>query len=431
MNPQAATASKKVKPARAAQSKSAQAVQDLVSKAAYLPLFSLPSSDPGKGDKPIGPIPFLSEVILTGVSVNEAPHRFRVVVDSPTSDKGLSSSHEVGEQVADIAVEFRITPNDFEAGPGRWPPPTLFLPVTGQRFTFPKGKFSFLDTGKSGFRGFGSGHTFPISVGDDFIIRVGAVILMLEGLGKFEGLQGCVVVNGIIKPPQELKLFMVPRVMDPNGVLTAKPGADIRPLQVEKDPDPDTSFLFFLSEPDPDNPITVNRAADGRILSVNLSERLQRVTVDFDITAEHGIRSKTETFETVGTHRSTLVFDPDAATETPVQNEQPPFEIERHHVTRLYSVDDVYSFHDDKGRVIGTLQSNIREGRAFRTEVDGAANPVYRVGGAGPFLEGTGQFAGVVGMASVNGCISLDPPAVSNLYMLRIIDPQGNFKTGG
>ncbi len=388
-------------------------VTRLLKRAAYLPLFSMPN--PGDPDVPISVWPFslvpaLRDLILLGMHVNEAPHRFEVQVEEPSPARGLAVRHSVGEQIANIHVHFAITPENFEAGPGRVPPPTLLIPFFSQRFSFPQGEFLFLDSQKSGFRGFGAGRTFPITIGGGLHLRIGAVIEVLEGFGKFAGLQGMVVVNGEIRPPNDLALFMMPRIMDPEGVLQA--ASPINPPVLVPDPDPTTAFFFFLGEVDADHPITLNLAGDGRILSVNLFERLRLVHINFDINTTQDIRSRMIEGDVVGSHRSTLVFNPDAPTD----------------VTPLYSANDIYTFHDREGKTIGTVNANIAEGRAIRTELPGMSHTVFRIGGAGPFIEGTGQFMGAIGMASVNGALSLKPNTLSSLYMLRIIDPDSRFR---
>jgi len=90
----------------------------------------------------------------------------------------------------------------------------------------------------------------------------------------------------------------------------------------------------------------------------------------------------------------------------------------------------VFSFHDLQGRSLGSLCANMVEGRAFRTYLPGAPYPVFRMGGFGPLLCGTGAFAGVSGMMSMNGVISASPPILSNLYVLRIEDSAGRLRSG-
>jgi hypothetical protein len=393
-----------------------QRLTDLLKRAAYLPLFSMPN--PAKPDVPLSPIPILTTLVpalrnylLIGMQVFEAPHRLEVNALPATPKRGLAASHQVGEQVANIDVHFAITPDNFEAGPDRVPPATLFLPFVSQRFSFPQGQFSFLDRQQSGFKGFGAGRTFPIRIKGETHIRIGGIIQILEGLGKFKGLEGMVVVNGEIRPPNDLALFMMPRIMDPAGILKAEtPVAQLKPVP---DPDPTTALFFFLAEPDPAEPITINRGGDGRIISINLRERLRLVQIGFDLNTAADLRSRLVEGQFIGSHRSTLFFDPDARTE----------------VTPLYSLNDVFTFFDRDGGTIGTLKANLTEGRAIRTTLNGERHIVFRIGAAGPFIEGTGQFTGAIGVASVNGSLILNPNTLSSLYMLRIIDADGRFRT--
>jgi hypothetical protein len=390
-------------------------MSELLKRAAYLPLFSMPN--PEKPDVPLSALPILTELVpalrnylLIGMRVFEAPHRLEVKALQPTPERGLAAIHEVGEQIAKIDVHFAITPDNFEAGPGRVPPATLFLPFFSQRFSFPQGEFSFLDRRQSGFKGFGAGRTFPIRIRGETHIRIGGIIQILEGIGKFSDLQGLVVVNGEIRPPNDLALFMMPRIMDPKGILNAK--SPVAPLQSIPDPDPTAAFFFFLAEPDPAQPITINRAGNGRILSLNLYERLRLVQIGFDISTSAEIRSRMIEGDVIGSHRSTVFFNPEAETE----------------VTPFYSSNDVFIFFDKDGRTMGTLKANLVEGRAIRTVLSGARHPVFRIGAAGPFIDGTGQFLNAIGVVSVNGALSLNPNTLSSLYMLRVIDVDGRFR---
>jgi hypothetical protein len=68
------------------------------------------------------------------------------------------------------------------------------------------------------------------------------------------------------------------------------------------------------------------------------------------------------------------------------------------------------------------------EGRAMRTELAGAPMPVFRFGGFGPILGGTGEFSGADGMMTMNSAISVFPRTLSNLYIFRLSDPTGRFR---
>jgi hypothetical protein len=49
-------------------------------------------------------------------------------------------------------------------------------------------------------------------------------------------------------------------------------------------------------------------------------------------------------------------------------------------------------------------------------------------GRIGKLTQGTGIFAGAKGMMSMNGVISVYPPTLSNLYVLRFEDSDGRFQ---
>jgi hypothetical protein len=110
----------------------------------------------------------------------------------------------------------------------------------------------------------------------------------------------------------------------------------------------------------------------------------------------------------------TLIFDPDFPKE----------------VIPLYSSNSEFRFFTAAERLpIGTLRADLFEGRAFRTALPQLARPFFRITGFGPFTGGTGQFKDLVGMVSLNGALSLAPGAVSSMYMLRIADPAGRFRS--
>jgi hypothetical protein len=171
--------------------------------------------------------------------------------------------------------------------------------------------------------------------------------------------------------------------------------------------------MFFLGEVDPEQPVTLNLAPDGRILGSNVHELLRLVHIGFDVNSFEGLRSQTTEGAIVGTVSATLHFNP----------------LHPYPVQPIQTTHGVFTFFDRDRKVIGTVQSNMVEGRAFRTALDGAPMPVFRFGGFGPILRGTGQFAGADGMMSMNSAISVFPRTLSNLYILRFYDPERKLHT--
>jgi hypothetical protein len=341
--------------------------------------------------------------------VNEDLHRFDIAVRCPTKE-GFPVDNRIGEAVAGVHIRWMVIPDSFEAAPGREPPPTELDPTCSQRFAMLDGQMTFRDRKASGFRAFGTGRTFPIQVAGQPQLRIGAVINILEGLGSFAGLEGTVVVNGYITPPNGLALSFILRLVDPAGRLRAK--STLAPLSVVPNSDPDTVFLTFLGQPDPDRPTTLNVASDSRVLGSEVHELLRLVHVNFDLGSGSGVRSRTAEGPVVGTLSGTLSFNPaDPRTVAPIQ-----------------TTNGLFTFFDRRGCPVGILRANVVEGRAFRTILPGAPLPVFRFGGFGPFLGGTGLFADVVGMMSLNAIVSVFPRTLSNLYVFRVSDPEHRFR---
>ena len=236
---------------------------------------------------------------------------------------------------------------------------------------------------------------------------------MLQGYGALYGLTdetlpgATMVINGFITPPNDLALNLIVRVMDPNGQLAA--GAPVAPL-VQAGPTPAGSgtFMFFLGEPDPQRPIRL-LYGNGVPIGAQMFENLRLVRIGFD---KVSLQSSAQPGPVVGTASSLLYCS--------FQNENT--------VTTAQTTGGVFSFRDLQGRSLGSLFINMVEGRAFRTALPGAPWPVFRMGGFGPFVSGTGTFAGATGMMTVNGVVSAFPPSVSNLYILRFLDSGGRLQ---
>jgi hypothetical protein len=200
------------------------------------------------------------------------------------------------------------------------------------------------------------------------------------------------------------------RIVDPEERLKAR--SSITRLKPIPDPDPSATFLAFLGEADPDNPITLNFAPDGSVVGATVHELLRIVHIDFDVATSKGMRSKTSEGEIAGSLSFTLNIN------SRDQRVPVPFQ----------TTDGNFTFFDRERKTIGTLRADVVEGRAFMTELEEAPPPVLRVVGFGPFIGGTGQFSGASGMLSLNGIISIPARTPSILYTLRVSDPEGKFR---
>ena len=379
-------------------------VQHLLRRAAYFSFFSMPNSaEPN--------VPIIANGQMIGVHVHENLHRFDVRMARPTAERGLRAANVVGLPAAKVHIIWRPIPDDYVANPNGDPPPTPLDPTRSQRFTFLDGEFRFDDASHSGFHGFGTGRTFPVRINGQPQLRIGAVIDILEGYGKLKNHQGTVVVNGYITPPSGLALNIMLRVLDPSGDLLTT--SDLPALVPIPDPDPGTTFLTFLGEENDDEPTTTISGPGGQMQGASVHELLRLVHLDSAATGRRAPLAKTSVGTLVGRLDGQLLFNPFAP------GLQPPIPFQ----TR----NGVFQFFDGHGGTIGTLTADIVEGRAFPAQLPGAPMPVFRFGGFGPFISGTGQLSGAVGMMSLNAAISVFPRTLSNLYVLRVSDPDGRF----
>jgi hypothetical protein len=391
-------------------------VTRLLKQAAYFPVFNIHHPATPNGTVPL--LPFatstLGQALVTAVNVNEELRRFDVVTQ--VGPRGLTACNRIGSQgVANVSLRWTPIPEGYAPSPGVSPPPTLLNPFASQRFTTLNGQLSFQDRRVSGVRAFGSGRTFPIP-GRTGSLNIAAVIDVLEGSGALHGLSdetlpgATLVINGFITP-NGLTLNLTARVMDPDGRLAAQD--PIPPLaQPEKTPAGSGVFMFFLGEPDPHRPMRLLYGPGGVPIGAQVIETLRLAGIDFDVETAAGLRSRTLEGPVVGTASAILYCGfQEPLTVVPAQ-----------------TTGSVFSFHDHQGRSLGSVSANMIEGRAFRTCLPGAPSPVFRMGGFGPLQRGTGAFAGVSGMMSVNGVVSAFPPTLSNLYILRLEDPGGRFQ---
>jgi hypothetical protein len=385
-------------------------------RSAYFSLFSVPN--PAVPDIPVAAqlpfpwsllqrLPFFPE-LLSAVEVHEAPLRFQTTVDAAACQ--LLATNAVGQPIATVNIRWTPIPWDYPANPYTNPPQTILNPLVSQRFEMLNGQFRFDDSHDTGVHGFGSGRTFP-RFPRGLSLDIGAVIDVLEGFGRFRGHSGLIVVNGMITPPKDLDLNIMVRILDPDGGLsTAGP---LPPLAPRPFPDPTATFMMLLAEPDPERPSRLRVDAAGQVEGIELRQRLRTIGLDAAVLPRDGLRSQVRVGRVVGRARSTLHF-PVSTSTVPVPAQTSGGEIEL--------------FDEALGLAFGTVRADLVEGRGLPTPLPEAPMPIYRVGGFGPILGGTGEFAGAAGMLSMNALLSLYPRTFSALYVLRFQDPQGRYR---
>lgn len=387
---------------------SAADAEALRRRGAYFCLFSLPSPSSPTTGIPLTPF---TPPLFAAFAVNEGLHRFEVDETPPGPDCGLRIEQRYDPAVvARVAMRMTPTINPYQPGPGRDPWPTVLLPFLSQRFVPLDGSFAFLDAAGSGFAAAGAGRVVPTGGGQR--PSLAAVLEPLGPTGELAGLRGVGVVNGDIAPPSGFAFNVLFRFDDPRGRLTSGPAPE--PLADAADPTPDaagaagTSYLPLLSEPLPDQPLTVSGTADGRV-AIRIAERLRLASLSFSIEPP-GLRAELRSGPAVGFHRATLLVDPNS----------------RSDVLPAFSRGDEFTFFDRAGQGIGGFTADAMEARVILPPA-GGGGPLG-VGGFAVPRRSSGQFRHATGMVSINGAIDVASGAVSTLYMVRLLAPDAQFK---
>jgi hypothetical protein len=214
------------------------------------------------------------------------------------------------------------------------------------------------------------------------------------------------------------------RILDPAGTLRTL--QDLPAVEAIASPMPNTTFLTWIAQkaqtPDQENTFSIN--SDNQVRGLNIPVALKRVQVDFMPGGAGGLTSlDLRTVEVIGRE---IGFGRESVPRTPGRGTQLyPFQFEG--VSR-------YTFYDAEGQTVGAFTANVVEGRSMQVQLPGMPEqPALRFGYFGPIIEGYGCFEGAHGfLCGAAGSVFAPPPAdhvISNMYVARILDPQGRFRT--
>jgi hypothetical protein len=308
-----------------------------------------------------------------------------------------------------------IVPDDFVAAPGRLAPAVLLDPSRSQRFVMLDGHCEL--GGRDGFRGFGTGRTFPMTVGGRPQLFVATVGTILEGSGRFQGRDGTYTHCGALDPQRGFTGNLLLRVMDPEGRIHER--GSVGSLQPLPESDPGITYLVFRGQKrDRTQKTSFFFGPDGQPAGLDVEQQLRLVDLDASARSAGGLRSSIRVGPVVGTMKARIQFDllHPGAPGTPLA----PIPFQSY---------NRYSFFDQNGCTIGSFEADSLEGRTFLLRLDGAPRQAaLRFGGFGPLLNGTGAFAGIQGLMTDNSVVGIAPHAIVTLYVLRVVDPDGRFR---
>jgi hypothetical protein len=331
----------------------------------------------------------------------------------------------LGEAVGSVEMRWIIIPNEFAARPDAEPPPTPLDRYRSQRFSMQEMTLTFAD-GRDGFRSFGTGRTFPMVVSGRPRLLVAAVGNVTQGSGKFQGHEGNFTLCGELTPDGSFCGHIIVRIVDEQGNLCA-PELVAPPMAGVQRSDSDFTYLMWLAQKGK-GPEQENRPSftpEGEVRGLNIAMELKQGETSFTAERSSGFRSNVLRVGPVigleeGYGRQSR---PDAGPEGTALN---PFQFEG--VAR-------YSFYDQEGKTVGSIVTNVLEGRRFDFWFARTPNRIsWRFGFFGPIIYGTGCFRGVEGIFYGASHSFFEPPPgahiITHCYCARVYDPAGKFRRG-
>lgn len=386
-------------------------VQSLLDRAAHFNMYSIP--DPRRGS-PIHPQGQPGRII--GVRISEVLHRFAVRVSTTTSNSDLRALNIVGETLARFEQRWMFIPWNFEALPEREPPLVVLDRSRSQRFVMLESVCVFAG-GRDGFHGFGTGVTYPRADEPDEVL-VGAVGDIREGFGKFAGLQGTYTYCGTLSAERGFLGNLMCRVVDPDGLLSGE--SDLTTVTAREDPEPKATYLLFRGQKrDREQRTGYRFGPAGDVTGLNVEQQLRVIQLDSGENERGELRSTMSVGPVMGRMTAEIsfnVFDPGA----PGTGRAPiPF--------KSYNR---YEFNDFAGRVTGGFDADGSEGRTFNLTLKAAPRQrALRFGGFGSIVKSSGQLVGLQGLMTDNSVVGIAPHAISTLYVIRVDDPEGRFRS--
>jgi hypothetical protein len=391
-------------------------LQGLVDQAAWAHVYAVPT--PGESGAIRAP-GHADQVI--GFRIGEALHRFDIDLQPITAAAGVRAANSVGQAGGRLDLRWMMIPFDYVARPDREPPATALDLRQTQRFAMQEGTFTFGDG--DGFRSFGTGRTFPTMAGGRLQVVVSAVGNILEGFGKFKGVQGNYTLCGEITADHAFLGHIMIRLVDPDGRLrTREPLPEI----VEAlDPEPGVTFLTWIAQKSkgPDQENYFSFTPGGQVRGANIPVAIWRPHVDFASDGATGFRA------------AELAIGQEVAREVGFGRETRPRTADNGTGLNPFQFEGVseYTFYDAAGQPVGACTAVFLEGRSIAMELPGAPGaPALRFGYFGAFVGGKGCFEGVRGMLyGAAGSVFAPPPAdhvITNLYVARIQDPARQFR---
>jgi hypothetical protein len=390
---------------------SAEVLQRLVDQAAYFNLHSTPDAKGYGAERRQGG----NDIV--GVRVCEELRRFDIRTYAPTDNAPFRATNTVGEIAGNFTHRWMFIPDDYSALLGCEPPATTFDPSRSQRFVMLDGLCK-LGAGDDGFRGFGTGKTYPSTTGQRSQLLVTAIGTLVEGYGKFKGLGECTYVYcGTLDPDRGFTGNLMIRVMDPQGRIRTT--GSLPELKRGPEIEPGVTYVLLRGQAAPSDLVAPRLGPGGQFLGLKVEQGVTMLSLDSSYSGRRGLQSVTRMGPSIGKLSGDIVFDPSAPGGT-VRDPIP------------FTTADRVTFYDRTGRSVGNFLGDLVDGRVFNLDVPkGSGQKAIRFGGTGPLQDGVGVFEGIGGLMTDNSVVMFTPHVSASVYVLRINDAERKYRAQG
>ena len=382
------------------QPRSTSFLQQVVDDAAILNLYSAPKQ--GRA--------------VSGTSI----HSMEIKMPWPTQSGGARAQNLLGEKVGNFQHQIVAIPYGHKMLPGRGGPSVPFDSEVSQRIAFQPAILSFGSLGT--VECFGTGRTYPMMLGGRPQLAAAAITDIRKGTGVFRGLPGNLTFCGVLTENYLFRGHIIVRIVDERRVLCL---ADlIRNDYMKSTLGPEVTYLNFVgqkgSSTDQEN--CFSKRADGQPRGLNISTELKQSRVGLQV---KNTRKRVSTLQTGDAIGREIGFGPLPSLRIPSDGlPLRPFPFEG--VAR-------YSFHDQQHHSVGSLTTNVTEGRRFDIKFAKVPDQVgFRFGFFGPITYGVGCFRNVRGLFYGASASFLSPPpgdhVVTHFYAAMLDDPDGKYR---
>lgn len=339
-----------------------------------------------------------------GLEIRLDLHPFNTRVDLTA---GVHATPAVGKSAASYRSRWLFTAAEVSWRPGAEPPPARLDPGAEQGFVLLGDLVRFGEKKRHGFSGYGIGRTFPGVHGQDDRVAVAAIGNLLQGFGKFRGMEGIYVLNGVLSLEEGFRGDVTLRVHDHRGLF--RPPGEL-PESETVSVRSDAAYIAMLGrKASPRDRSEIAPAPGGQPNLVNLSTSAEMRLAEFYFSdGAGGLFVRVDEGPVLAALDAAITLDIQAL---PGTADSP----------NTFTTRNVYHFRDPSCREVGLLEVDLKLGRSFDLSFpDLPGQRGLRFGGAGEIVQASGIFEGSRGVVSVNSAIGIAPHVLSITQTVRL-----------